>query len=134
MYRGPVSELQGQYFFADFVSQRIWSGTFDRSTDLNSFDGDNLTGVTERKAELDALIPGGGSLDWIVSFGEDNARNLYLVDFGDGFSGPPETGELFRITPVPEPSAEFLQLASFSNCYYLCFNIAFCRSAFKVGD
>lgn len=112
VYRGPVSELQGQYFFADFVSQRIWSGEFDRSTDPNSFDGDNLTGVTERKAELDALIPGGGSLDWIVSFGEDNARNLYLVDFGDGFLAPPETGEIFRITAVPEPAVEFLQLAS----------------------
>src|SRR5919109_48316 len=43
-------------------------------------------------------------LDHIVSFGEDNAGNLYLVDFGNGsgFNGQypgPGLGEIFRIVP-----------------------------------
>jgi hypothetical protein len=105
MYRGPVSELQGQYIFADFVSHKIYSGEFDRDTDPNAFDGNNLTNVTERQAELNSLIPGGGSIDYIVSFGEDNAGNLYIIDFGDGFEPTAGSGQIFVIQAVPEPAA-----------------------------
>jgi hypothetical protein len=44
-------------------------------------------------------------LDHIVSFGEDNDGNLYLVDFGwgAGFSGQytANGGELFKVVPDP---------------------------------
>lgn len=104
IYRGPISELQGHYFLADTVSQRIWSGVFDRDTDPNTFNGDNLTDFSERKAELDALIPGGGSIDYVVSFGEDNSGNLYIIDYGDGFEPTPGSGEIFLLK---QASADF---------------------------
>lgn len=113
VYRGPVSSLQGQYFFADTVSHNIWSGAFDRDTDPNSFDGTNLTNFTERTAELNSLVPGADPFDpinYIVSFGEDNAGNLYIIDLGDGFQPTAGTGQIFMIRGVPEPSAILLAL------------------------
>ena len=49
-------------------------------------------------------------IDHLVSFGEDNAGNMYVVDFGhgSGFQGQypgAGLGEIFRITLVPEPGA-----------------------------
>ena len=40
-------------------------------------------------------------MDFIVSFGEDNAGNLYLVDYGNGFTPTPGTGEIFMIKEKP---------------------------------
>ena len=37
VYRGPIEELQGQYFFADSVTDGVWSITFDGS-DPSEFD------------------------------------------------------------------------------------------------
>ncbi len=85
VYRGPIAALRGQYFFGDFVSERIWSIRVDRTTGAVS----DLVDWTA------ALVPDVGSIDSIVSFGEDSAGNLYLVDHG---------GEIFRIvdpTAVP---------------------------------
>ena len=113
VYRGPVSSLQGQYFFADTVSHNIWSGAFDRDTDPNSFDGTNLTNFTVRTAELNSLVPGADPkdpIDYIVSFGEDNAGNLYIIDLGDSFVPTAGTGQIFMIRGVPEPSAILLAL------------------------
>lgn len=80
VYRGPVSELQGQYFFADFGNARIWSipGT-----------GATVTSATEWTT---ALTPNAGTINLISSFGEDNAGNLYIVDLG---------GEVFQVVPEP---------------------------------
>ena len=100
VYRGPVTELQGQYFFADTVRDEIWTGTFDRDTDPNSFDGANMTALTERTTEFNSLIPGGdpnNPIDNIVSFGEDNAGNLYFVDLGDDFIPSPGSGAVYAI-------------------------------------
>ena len=38
----------------------------------------------------------------IVSFGEDTAGELYMVDLGTGAAG---TGKIFEITAVPEPTS-----------------------------
>lgn len=84
VYRGPIAELQGRYFFADYASGRIWSLVYDGS-DPASFNGTNYTELLDRTAELD---PPNASIDSISSFGEDAAGNLYIVDHG---------GELFRI-------------------------------------
>ena len=100
VYRGPITELQGQYFFADTVRDEIWTGQFDRNTDPNAFDGGNMTNLTERTAEINALIPGGdpnNPIDNIVSFGEDNAGNLYFVDLGDDFIPTPGSGAVYVI-------------------------------------
>src|SRR5262249_13736952 len=48
VYRGPIPELQGKYFFADFTTNKVWMLSFDRNTDPNTFKGTNgtLTDVT----------------------------------------------------------------------------------------
>jgi hypothetical protein len=85
VYRGPIAEIQGHYFFADYVSERIWSLVWDRS-DPAGFDGSNFTGLTDRTAELASDV---GSINEISSFAEDTPGNLYILDLG---------GEIFRVT------------------------------------
>ncbi|MGD9632010.1 MAG: sorbosone dehydrogenase family protein [Pirellulales bacterium] len=99
VYRGPVTELQGTYFFSDFVSGKIFSGNFDRNTSAASFNGANLTNFQDRTSELESLVLGGADLRNITSFAEDNAGNLYLVKFGNAFFPPNGQGEVFRIVP-----------------------------------
>jgi glucose/arabinose dehydrogenase len=78
VYRGPVLELRGRYFFADFMSERIWSIRLDRQTEL----------VTEFMDWTATFVPNVGSIEQIVSFGEDAAGDLYILEFG---------GEVFRV-------------------------------------
>ena len=89
VYRGPVTELQGNYFFADFGSGRLWSFRFDGS-DPSAFNGQNHTALFFWDDDQDFVEVDAGNLNGIVSFGEDLAGNLYLMDLGGG--------ELFRIT------------------------------------
>ncbi len=77
VYRGPILELQGKYFFADYVNQRIWSLTRSGNTYTD------LTDWTSR------LRPATGTINGISSFGEDAAGNLYIVDLD---------GEIYRVT------------------------------------
>ncbi len=79
--------LDGTYFFADFISDRVWSFRYD---------GTNLTDFRERTAELRNSL-NGFTIDSPASFAEDGFGNLYIIDYG---------GEVFRITgtPIPEPS------------------------------
>ena len=74
VYRGPEIQIQGKYFFGDYISERIWS--FDAGT------GANFTDWTS------TFVPDAGTIDQIVSFGEDGFGNLYIVDLG---------GEVFRV-------------------------------------
>jgi hypothetical protein len=121
VYRGPVASLAGKYFYADYVSGRVWQLDFDRDTDPSAFNGNNgtLTEVTSQwnarvvdptDPNYTAAIGPLFGIDHLVSFGEDNAGNLYVVDFGHGtgFQGQypgAGLGEIFRITLVPEPGA-----------------------------
>ena len=116
VYHGPIAELQGKYFFADFVEDRIWMLDFNRDTDPATFNGTNGT-LTDMTAIWNSLVidPTNpnykgdnifstlNGLDHIVSFGEDNAGNLYLVDFGFGvgFTGQytANAGEIFKLVP-----------------------------------
>lgn len=95
VYRGPIPSLQGKYFFADYVTERIWSVTWDGSSP-STFDGTNYTDFTNWTA---TLVPPVGTINNISSFGEDFFGNLYIVDLG---------GEVFRIIddsiPTPTPS------------------------------
>jgi hypothetical protein len=100
VYRGPVSEFQGRYFFADFVNGNVYSGRFDPSTNPASFNGTNLTNVQNHTADFEARLGGGANIQYLTSFGEDNSGNLYLVKFGNGFFPPLGQGEIFRISPI----------------------------------
>lgn len=114
VYRGPVEELQGRYFFADFVTGKIVSLEFDRDTDPAAFNGSTagISGVTDMTALLNGRITGGGGpIRNPVSFGEDNAGNLYIIKFGDGFFPPLGTGAIYQIV-VPEPGGVALAAAA----------------------
>jgi glucose/arabinose dehydrogenase len=101
VYRGPIENLQGEYFFADFNTSNVWSGVFDRDTNPSLFNGANFT-VIDRTAELNNGILGGGQLGHIVSFGEDLEGNLLFVDYGQGnlFNPTPNTGVIYRLVEV----------------------------------
>jgi glucose/arabinose dehydrogenase len=79
VYRGSaIPDLQGTYFFADYVTNHIWSFRYN---------GSIMAEFQDRTAEL---APGGGlNIGSISSFGEDAAGELYIVDQVDG--------EIFRI-------------------------------------
>jgi glucose/arabinose dehydrogenase len=94
VYRGPDPALDGTYFFADFVSSRIWSFRYDGTT---------VTNFQERTGELQNAL-NGGSIANISSFAEDGVGNLYILDYFGG--------EVFRINPVPEPASVGLVAAA----------------------
>jgi glucose/arabinose dehydrogenase len=73
-YRGSaIPSLDGTYFFADYCSNIIWSIRYDAATGTASQ-------LTNRTAELDP--PGANSITTIVSFGEDLAGEMYIVEAG----------------------------------------------------
>jgi glucose/arabinose dehydrogenase len=86
VYRGPIREIQGVYFFADFVSNQIWSFRYD---------GTNKTDFTRRTEEL---AQDAGTVGSISSFGEDAMGNLYICDLG---------GEIFKIVCDSDRSGDF---------------------------
>lgn len=91
VYRGSLIDgLDGTYFFADFVTDKVMSFRFT---------GSGITELTDRTAEL--LSPTGISGS-ISSFGEDGFGNLYLVSLN---------GQVGMITAIPEPKAYAMTLA-----------------------
>jgi hypothetical protein len=80
--RGPVAALQGHYIFGDFISRNIWSAPA-----ASLVQGTTLTasGMTRQTT---AFTPDAGAIGNISSFGTDDARNVYIVDFD---------GEIFRL-------------------------------------
>jgi hypothetical protein len=138
VYRGPVAELQGKYFYSDFVQGNIFSLDFDESTPVASFSGANLNQVQVQPGVFAAslgtkavVLNRNLSSSWhtimvdpndpsytpalgatfgigrVVSFGEDNDGNLYVIDMGGargnvGFNNDypgGTTGQIFRVTP-----------------------------------
>jgi glucose/arabinose dehydrogenase len=84
VYRGPVEALQGQYFFADFVSANIWSVPVTRLVQGQTLAS---SAFTQRRT---AFTPTAGTINSIASFGIDAAGNLYIVDLD---------GEVFVVEP-----------------------------------
>ena len=78
VYRGEGEALQGQYFFADFSQNKVFTLRFDG----------NSWAATERTSQI---VPDVGIVNSPSSFGEDARGNLYLVDFD---------GEIFKLTPI----------------------------------
>jgi uncharacterized repeat protein (TIGR03806 family) len=70
VYRGKaIPSFVGNYLFADYVTQAVWSLTIDPN------DG------TPKVTQINQAGPNGG---W-VGFGEDNDGEVYLVDVGGSF-------------------------------------------------
>jgi glucose/arabinose dehydrogenase len=78
VYRGEGEALQGQYFFADFVQNKVFTLHFNGSSWV----------ATERTSQI---VPDIGVVNNPSSFGEDARGNLYLVDFD---------GEIYKLTPM----------------------------------
>jgi glucose/arabinose dehydrogenase len=120
VHRGPIAELAVKYFYANFVpAGRLWMLDFDRDTNPGSFNGNNgtLVDLSQRFNSRvydpndpsyfsSTLITDLAGIDHIVSFGEDNAGNFYIVDFGnrsgtqssfDGQYPAAGLGEIFRV-------------------------------------
>ncbi len=73
-YQGSaIPGLQGTYFFSDLCSNRIWSFRWD---------GSQVTEFTDRTAEL---APDVGTINSVVSFGEDFFGEMYIVGGGEVF-------------------------------------------------
>lgn len=72
VYRGSdFPAIDGELFFADYCTSRIWSLTWD---------GASITNFTERTDQLKSINGVGASFP--VSFGTDNAGEMYIVDIG----------------------------------------------------
>jgi hypothetical protein len=100
VYRGPVAELQGRYFFSDFINGNVYSGAFNTATPTANYDGTNLTDLQNHTAAFESAIGGGANIQYLTSFSEDNAGNLYMVKFGNSFFPSLGQGEIFRIVPA----------------------------------
>jgi glucose/arabinose dehydrogenase len=93
VYRGPVLELRGRYFFGDFIRGRLWSVLWD-GTDPANLDGSNYSDLRDH-GDVPAFDPNLGTIDFISSFGEDDDGNLYVLDL---------EGEVFLL-PGPSTAA-----------------------------
>ena len=76
VYRGPIEALQALYIFADFISNNVWSVPI---ASLPPGATQPSSVMTNRNA---SFAPNAGSLTSIVSFGEDQAGNLFIVTIG----------------------------------------------------
>jgi Ca2+-binding RTX toxin-like protein len=78
VYRGTSAGLQGQYFFADFVTNQIWTFKVENGV---------ATQFSNRTAQIKSAV---GPITNISSFAEDAQGNLYVVTLGGG---------VFRLAP-----------------------------------
>ena len=84
VYRGcAIDNLQGTYFYADYVSNNVWSFRFN-GTSVSEF----TTRNTQFTPSLDGFV-----LNEIVSFGEDANGEMYVVDQGASAGA----GSVFKI-------------------------------------
>jgi len=86
VYRGEIDALNGQYFFADFVSNRIWSFEWDASQTPDQFDGTSITSYFDWTEQL---TTNAGTVNSISSFAENSAGDLFIIGLD---------GEIFRVT------------------------------------
>jgi hypothetical protein len=82
VHRGPIGALQGQYVFADFVSDNVWSIPATSVAQGTTIASSAFTVQTA------AFAPDLGTMDNIASFGEDDAGNFYVVGID---------GEVFQV-------------------------------------
>jgi glucose/arabinose dehydrogenase len=85
VYRGSVEVLQAQYIFGDFITGNLWSIPVASLVQGQTFASSSFTVRTS------AFAPAVGTINNIASFGEDQSRNLYIVDYD---------GEIYVIEPA----------------------------------
>lgn len=100
VYRGLVPELQGRYFFSDFINGNVYSGNFNAATPTANYNGTNLNDLQNHTAAFESAIGGGANIQYLTSFAQDNSGNLYMVKFGNSFFPSLGQGEIFRIVPT----------------------------------
>jgi glucose/arabinose dehydrogenase len=83
VYRGPITELQGKYIYADHIFHRVNTLNFNRDTLPQNFVGNNVTNFTNATTQFNNSIVGGGTLSYVTSFAEDAAGNLFIVKMAD---------------------------------------------------
>ena len=89
VYRGcRMPQLQGTYFYADYVNNNVWSLRYNAATNTQSE-------FTVRNTQITPSIDG-FAVGNIVSFGEDTEGEIYIVDHGAAAS----SGEIFKIVPT----------------------------------
>lgn len=82
VYRGcRIPDLQGTYFFADYVTANIWSFRYS---------GGVKTEFQNRNAALSTSAEG-GVVNQIATFGEDENGEIYIADHG---------GQIYKIIPA----------------------------------
>jgi hypothetical protein len=86
IYRGPVESLRDLYFFGDFIRGNLWTLPRDALFGTDTVPSASFTVGNTRYA------PDVGAMNNIVSFGEDQQFNLYIVDMD---------GEIFVIEAAP---------------------------------
>lgn len=91
VHSARLPELDGQYLFADYGSDRLWSMPADGSFQT-------MASVTEWTSVLNA--GGAGTLGNIVAFGEGATGELFIVEIG---------GRVVQV--VPEPASVLMMLA-----------------------
>jgi hypothetical protein len=83
--RGLPAAMRGRYFFADFVSGRVWS----LALSYNAAGEATASGLAEHTSELGGV----SALGNISAFGMDTAGELYIVSYSRGaiiaIVGPP---------------------------------------------
>jgi hypothetical protein len=70
VYRGPIAQMRGVYFFADFSTSRVWTAVQTAPGVFNNQPND-----------ANALLT---APDNVSSFGEDLLGNVYIVGYGAG--------------------------------------------------
>jgi hypothetical protein len=141
LYRGPVAELYGKYIYNDEISKKRYVVDFNRNTDPATFNGNNAT-ITDMASQFESSIVDptdptytlanvGASfgLDYVASYAEDALGNLYFLDFSYSAPYASNEGEIFRLTPVPEPSSAMLAILLSST-----FAAEFLRRRISVPD
>ncbi len=84
VYRGcRIPDLQGTYFFSDYVNGNIWTFRYNAATNTK-------TEFQNRNSTLGTSIEG-GVVNQYASFGEDANGELYIADHG---------GQIYKIIPA----------------------------------
>ena len=89
VYRGcAIPGLQGTYFYADYVTNNVWSLRYNRDTGVQ-------TEFTVRNTQITPSLDG-FAVNQISSFGEDANGEIYICDQGSTAG----TGAIFKIVPT----------------------------------
>jgi glucose/arabinose dehydrogenase len=80
VYRGPIAAIRGRYFFADYVTRRVWSLALHVNTTTGEASPSVAADLVDHTTELGGTTVVGG----ISAFGLDAAGDLYIVSYSRG--------------------------------------------------